>query len=326
MKNLDKYIYGLLFMHDCVIIPGFGGFITNYHQAEHEELSNTFYPPKKDIHFNKNLTYNDGLLINTVAKNLDINYCEAEDYVKNTVQNIWLNLESDKKIYFENIGTFEYKNEKLIFYQEKIKNFLSDSFGLSVFRFPTLGYQKNTQNLSVTYNSTAMTNGLKQTLKWAAFIIPIIGIIALIPYIKNSKQQTTGIDFYNNKQTQQAIENTYSAMAKDTNIASIMDKTTDKKTALFYTEESEKNKPDLKKQNNENKTFYIIGASYKNKDKALKQIKIFKKQGFDNSKIIETNDLFRVSIISFDNKVNALHELRKVRNESKNDKFWLLAE
>lgn len=323
MENLNKYIKELLFIYDCVIVPGFGAFVSNYGEAKHIELTHSFYPPKKNIRFNKNLTYNDGLLINTIAKNLKISYLEAESKVKTEVQNICLALDANEKIYLKGIGTFEYKNNKLVFNQDTKQNFLAESFGLSVFRFPPLNYQKKIQSLSVTHKSTTMNSGLKKPLKWAAILLPIIGILALIPYVKNNKQQTAGIDL-SATSTYEPIEETHTAAIADTDVVKIMDKATDKKTALFYTEVKEVQ--DIKKQSNQNQRFYIIGASYKNKNKALKHAKMFEKEGFEQVEVIETNELFRVAVNTFDDKLNALHELRRVRHQTKNDKFWLLSE
>lgn len=323
MEILNKYIKGLLFIYDCVIIPDFGAFVSNYAEAQYLELTHSFYPPKKNIRFNKNLTYNDGLLINTIAKNLKISYLEAEGKVKTEVQNMRLALEANEKVNLTGIGVFEYKNEKIIFHQETTQNFLAESFGLSIFRFPPLNYQKKIQNLSVTHKSTTMNSGLKKPLKWAAILLPIIGILALIPYVKNNKQQTAGIDF-GASSTYESIEEMHTAASADTDVVKIMNRATDKKTALFYTET--KQVQDVKKQSNQNQKFHIIGASYKNKNNALKHAKMFEKEGFKQVEVIETNELFRVAVNTFDDKLNALHELRRVRHQTKNDKFWLLAE
>jgi hypothetical protein len=61
--QLNKQIIDLLFEHDCVIIPGFGGFVAQYSSASFEEISQSFVPPSKSILFNKNLINNDGLLL-----------------------------------------------------------------------------------------------------------------------------------------------------------------------------------------------------------------------------------------------------------------------
>ena len=65
MINISKHIVELLYLNDCVIIPEFGGFITNYKSSIVNNVNN-FIPPSKQITFNKNLKDNDGLLINSI--------------------------------------------------------------------------------------------------------------------------------------------------------------------------------------------------------------------------------------------------------------------
>ena len=53
-KTISKYISELLFLHDCVIIPEFGGFVGNNKSAVLNEITRTISPPSKEILFNPN--------------------------------------------------------------------------------------------------------------------------------------------------------------------------------------------------------------------------------------------------------------------------------
>lgn len=323
MHDLNKYISGLLFIHDCVILPGFGGLVTNYHNAEHDELSNTFYPPKKDVLFNKNLTYNDGLMINYLAKNLNISYKDAERRIKEEVQKAWLELDKGREVSFNGVGSFKYdKDQNLVFSPEDSENFLTDSYGLSSFRFPPLNYEKNAHNIIPIHKHSQMDEGVKKTIKWAAAAVAVIAVavLSLIPYQKSKNTQQTAVVSFDTA-NEQPIEQIHSAMPADTNVHEVIEQVTDKRQALFYNEES---KPVEKKQITDGLTFYIIGGSYKDEANAIENVGFFKDKGF-NASVIESNDLYRVSLGKFDNKVNALHELRRIRNEEKNDKVWLLS-
>ena len=64
---LANYIKDLLYRYDCVIIPNFGGFITNKISAKFNVDSSCFYPPSKQIAFNSHLKGNDGLLANYIS-------------------------------------------------------------------------------------------------------------------------------------------------------------------------------------------------------------------------------------------------------------------
>ena len=71
---LATYIKDLLYRYDCVIVPDFGGFISNKISAKINEQSHTFYPPSKQLGFNHHLTHNDGLLANYVASAENISF------------------------------------------------------------------------------------------------------------------------------------------------------------------------------------------------------------------------------------------------------------
>ncbi|MBI9066009.1 MAG: SPOR domain-containing protein [Salinivirgaceae bacterium] len=321
MQDINKYVSGLLFIHDCVILPGFGGFVSNERSAIHNEVNHTFHPPKKDVLFNKNLTYNDGLLINYLAKNLNISYTEAKKRIQEEVQKAWLKLDKNEEVVFNGVGSFKYdKNQNLIFTAEETENFLIDSYGLSSFRFPPLSYQKNAREIIPLYNHTHMNEGVKKTLKWASILIlPIIGALALVPYSKSKlNQQSAGLNPDMN--IEKSIESTHSAMPNDSITDEVLDQSTDKKVALFYTEGTQ---PSVKKQQTQGFKFYIIGGSYRDENNAKEQVKIYRDKGFDKTQVMFVDELYRVYLQDFDSKVNAIHELRRIRNEEKNDQVWL---
>ena len=63
VNELCQHIDKLLLSNDCVILPGFGGFLTHYADAYYSESEQLYYPPKREIGFNQNLTMNDSLLV-----------------------------------------------------------------------------------------------------------------------------------------------------------------------------------------------------------------------------------------------------------------------
>lgn len=88
MLEISKYIKELLFIHDCVILPGFGGFLANYKPAKVDDNLNVIFPPTKAIGFNRNLLQNDGLLITRLAEAENLSYAEAEKSVQFFIEDI----------------------------------------------------------------------------------------------------------------------------------------------------------------------------------------------------------------------------------------------
>ncbi len=86
--DIKAFIRELLFGHDCVIVPGFGGFIGNYSPAHIDRMTGTFYPPVNQISFNRNLNHNDGLLISKISLSTGVNYGDARNIVEEFVRDI----------------------------------------------------------------------------------------------------------------------------------------------------------------------------------------------------------------------------------------------
>ena len=55
MIELAQHIEALLLENDCVIVPGFGGFVAHYAPATHVKEENLFLPPTRTIGFNPQL-------------------------------------------------------------------------------------------------------------------------------------------------------------------------------------------------------------------------------------------------------------------------------
>ena len=97
--DITAFIRELLFGHDCVIVPGFGGFIGNYTPARIDKKSGTFYPPVKQISFNRNLNHNDGLLVGRISGSSGINYGMQEIWLRSLSVISAGNLKKEKRLF-----------------------------------------------------------------------------------------------------------------------------------------------------------------------------------------------------------------------------------
>ncbi|MBI4945523.1 MAG: HU-CCDC81 and SPOR domain-containing protein [Bacteroidetes bacterium] len=137
--NLEKHISELLFEHDCVIVPDFGGFVCNYSSANIHSAKHQFHPPFKKISFNRNLKNNDGLLANQVAQSENISYSDSNRCISEYVKMLNKELSKEKRFDLKNIGTIYLGEENtLLFEQDETVNYLPDSFGLSTFYSPAI--------------------------------------------------------------------------------------------------------------------------------------------------------------------------------------------
>lgn len=128
---VEKHIKHLLYNHDCVIIPDFGGLITRYVPARINPVKHTLVPPSKKIAFNEKLVLNDGLLISTIAYANNSSKEEARQLVISFVHEVRTRLESEQRFELTDIGVFKYNHEqKLVFEYTEGDNLLEASFGL----------------------------------------------------------------------------------------------------------------------------------------------------------------------------------------------------
>ncbi|MCX6310939.1 MAG: SPOR domain-containing protein [Bacteroidetes bacterium] len=133
--NVAHYVSELLFQHDCVIMPGFGGFVSTYSPARVHPAQHSFTPPSKQIVFNKHLQQNDGLLAQTISNAVPCSFDEAMLGITKFVEEINSKLKVGKKVELHNLGTLSIDPEKNISFETFPEiNFLIDSFGLASFQ------------------------------------------------------------------------------------------------------------------------------------------------------------------------------------------------
>jgi hypothetical protein len=130
--RLEAFISHLLYEHDCVIVPGFGGLVANYRGARLNSISHVVKPPSKHVGFNRHLTHNDGLLAGHMAQTLGIGYHEAMAQIEASVSEAMHVLHQKERISWKGIGLFfKDRNGQLQFIPEDQENFLLESYGLT---------------------------------------------------------------------------------------------------------------------------------------------------------------------------------------------------
>ena len=179
--DITAIIRELLFGYDCVILPGFGGFIGNRIPSRIDKSTSTFYPPLKQISFNRNLNYNDGLLIGKISQKFGISYIEARGIVDDFVSNVRIKWPGRK--FFLIIGSFHVNRESNIqFEPDMSSNYNLDSYGLESFqRDPYEGYDARRRIFRRFDRDPERRARIKRMLIRTAIAIPIIAVLVLVP-------------------------------------------------------------------------------------------------------------------------------------------------
>ncbi|MBI1193062.1 MAG: hypothetical protein GC205_07805 [Bacteroidetes bacterium] len=133
--DLLPFIGHLLYRHNCVIVPGLGGFVSEYRSARMHPGTGEFYPPDKAIAFNPRLERNDGLLVNSLAESEGLPYASAEELVRQFSERCHQRLTRDRTLRFPGVGKLLLEEDaKLRFLPEERENFLEESYGLLVLK------------------------------------------------------------------------------------------------------------------------------------------------------------------------------------------------
>jgi hypothetical protein len=129
---MHQHIYQLLLEHDCVVVPGLGGFLCQYRPAAIDLQKGLVHPPARTIGFNKALQQNDGLLVQEVVIKEALQHKEAEEKVRIFVQETIDKLHQHGSVQLPSIGRLYMDHLKFIQFSPSPEPLpLEESFGLA---------------------------------------------------------------------------------------------------------------------------------------------------------------------------------------------------
>jgi hypothetical protein len=297
-KSVEHYISELLFLHDCVILPDFGGFVGNPQSAKLNKTTGILSPPSKQILFNSNLKTNDGLLITHISNQEGITQEIAKQNVITFANENNNKLAVSKALRIDKIGLFTLgKEENIIFLQDSANNYSLDAFGMKAANNKTISRVNEVEEkvVSTIQNIRNQNRNPRAFLRAAAVIIPLVAL----SYLSISQQ-----DRINNAYTQMATLNPFTTTKI---VEEIIETPMIEEVAT----------PIITQQH----TFYIIAGAFSKQRNADKMAAKLKKRNY-NAEIVEGGNLMRVSYNSFTNKETAILALKEIKRE--NPSAWLL--
>jgi len=289
--DITAFIRELLFGHDCVIVPGFGGFIGNYNPASIDKSTGTFYPPVKLISFNRNLNHNDGLLVGRISEASDINYGDARVLVEEFVGELRRKLDKGEKVVFDNIGSFVNNHEGNVqFEPDRNANYHLDSYGLESFQcLPLEGYDVRKRIIRQIGKDPLKQASMRKILWRAAVIIPLLTLVVAVPLkmdLLKARIETTTMnplvtaEFEHNKK------------AVDEGVKDESSRVEEKITPVS----AEAVKPEIViPVVPETNVYFLITGSFKSEANAILQANMLKEEGFTPEIVAAPNGFYRVS-------------------------------
>jgi nucleoid DNA-binding protein len=353
--KIDQHISQLLYHHDCVIVPGFGGFVTNTQPARIHPVQHQFYPPSKSLGFNIHLKRNDGLLANNISQVETVSYEEALHIITEFVNTCNENLKTGKNCTIDRIGKLYYDvEEHLRFEADSSNNYLIDSFGLTIIQSPPIKRDtlKDKVEKQVKYREPVkpLRAGEKRKFPWkTVIIVPVIGLFAWASVqtinVYKHGSDTGNLNPFNNSSSpkteikkesapviipEEIISSKDHSMnadaeASDESVLEIIIPETeiDKPPLIDEVKESVKKEPEIESTG---KKYYVIAGAFAVPENAEKLISQLKQKGFGNAAIIDTTRK-GLHVVSYNEGhfqySDALKNLNLLKSEE-NSTAWLL--
>tara|TARA_B100001057_G_C22847525_1_gene949656 strand:+ start:123 stop:1127 length:1005 start_codon:yes stop_codon:yes gene_type:complete len=332
---METYISDLLYRHDCVIIPGLGGIITNYRSAQIHPVNHTLRPPSKSIRFNVNLQEDDGLLTNYVSSCESISFASAQSKIERFVFSIQNDLEHKKEARLPKIGVLSVDINGIIYFEPNLKiNYLPDAFGLEAIQSPAI--LRKSKGIDVSkqiYQGAKSIQAQKTYFNWkvAAVLIPLIGLSTYLSF----QQETLSVKYANYAYLNPFKEKPAAVYVPRT--MEVKEKTEPKETKITTSPKIvlETIKANLEVKAKEtipapsvkttliSKPFNLIAGCFSSKLNANNLVAQLRIEGFEASVIGQNkNGLFRVAFQSYATKELAVSEMKKLKDSGKST--WLL--
>ncbi len=192
MDRLVSHIEFLLHHHNCVIIPDFGGFVVNAIHSREEERGGIL-PPACELVFNRNLTYNDGLMAQSYMKTYQLTFDSATLEIQKGVRDLKHRLYDHHKIELGPLGSFTMHEDKRIVYAPA--SFTRPSFfGLSNTTLKPLAINGEVDPISkvVPLNPETSHESRTKKLRIASISAAAVAVIAIMLLLFPVSDSTVG--------------------------------------------------------------------------------------------------------------------------------------
>ncbi len=324
---ITNHIKILLSEYECVIVPDFGAFISNYKSPEISEGRSTI--PSKDILFNSNLTRNDGLLINAIVETDKCSYEEAKNIIISDVKEITSALEKGECFSFEGIGIMALDEAGFIQFTAAENNTcLLDAYGL-----PAIHLEKISKENTVQATSSSKVKEKKETNRRtliptiaAAAVVAIVVLINTPTLTDKALVDRASISFDVAPINKITLKDEVSVTPKADEVTPSLplDRSTpvDSAKTQEIAKTEEKHAPSVLPE----KTYHIIIASLLTQELADEYVNNIKKlYDYNSIKIVSGNDRYRVSVAQYYNQEEATSFVETLRTQdSRFDDAWIL--
>ena len=321
MDEISLHIDFLLHTHDCVIVPGLGGFVVNTTDVERNGLWG-LNAPSYELIFNSKLSYNDGLLAESLMKTNNESYEVAINKIKSASEELRNNLLKQDEVVWNNLGTFKINKENILTFLPNKSYIRPQLYGLTNSRLKPAGLI-----LSETSDKENLIP-IKSFFRYVASAVAVALLLffAAVSYNNyNSKSQHADIVskplIFNKNHTKTISPKTTQPTVEANNLKAASSKTTNTTASLTSKADNEITQSPLSSSVN----YYIVVGVYEVREVAEKTLSTLKNQGFSTASMIERPKRLDVYSASFSNRNEAQAFLHKFQTEHSNYRdAWIL--
>ena len=357
MISLARHIELLLLEHDCVIVPGLGGFIANYADATYSgNGENLFLPPYRTIGFNQQLQVNDGLLVQSYMSTYDTSYPFANLQMEQDLEKILHELDIKGVYELQNLGVLKKGiNNNISFTAQDASALTPSLYGLYSYEILPLQHilqereiERNMQaasSMGIANNELAPTNTKRRDLiirinrHWLDFGISVAAAVVLFfcfsyPALNNISTETdTVVAAFTPMSNTDYQAPTLSVEKPITKKVATTPSAINKQTVQVAEPAKELNSPTAKhaapegaKPATSAPKYAIVLASYVSRTNAEEYIQKLAKSGLEEGRYVKEGKVSRILYSEFQTEVEAKAALNTLRQQSNEfAEAWILA-
>lgn len=365
MRNLARHIELLLRDNDCVILPGFGGFIAQAVPAYYMSEEALYYPPSRSISFNAAITMNDGLLAQSYMKSYQVDYARANYMVDIAIEKLRDALDEEGTVTLPHIGTIKQDvYQSIQFVPEEAGIGSPHHFGLGSFLIKELHLlhetteaPKQTQPI-ITHTAKTIDvhinkSVLRQVMSTAAILLLLLMVslpignhkptdiaslhltdVIATPAIKQQAPaviEATAIESVPAEEIAPADSTASPHSIVPADVPAVESAAKETTTAEAITEEAIQpaeaavETPQAIAEALPQKVYHVIVASLPNHRGAEETLNQYIGKGYPNASLVERDNRIRISLVQFTDKDEANNYLKELRQIDAFQNAWLLA-
>lgn len=313
MIDIAAHITNLLGQKELVILPNIGGFLLRNHSASIHHTQHQVVPPGAHVVFNAALCDNDGVLAHRLSEQEGLDYKEALEALHRFADLCKIEMQKGHSILFEQMGVLSLNSaQKLNFMPFEDENHARSCYALPhVTAAPILRREPTMVQLDKAVPKEIKTQG-RNIRRVAAIALPLLAV-SLVAYqwlpLRDTYKATMSL-WPNATPNELVVEAPTVAETHD------IDYFCAEVAALSAAKvAAEKAVPQG--------AFHVIGGVFKTEQRVQKCMQTLQDKGFEPYVAGQTGKgMYRVAVANFQNKREALQQLRQWQADTAPD-WWL---